>query len=240
MDFGTVTVDEDALDALATMAFPQDGNKRGPHARPMCFICDTGDLFHESVPSEFIYYALNTLSLRTDVDWQVLTKRPERARYLLQGNSPLPPNIWLGVTVENNRNRQRIEDLLNTPAAVRFVSGEPMLEPVDLHSYLGPVCGEHYCEQCGDCLACYGGDRCYESSDGKHAYPPFLSWVICGAESGPHRRPFDVAWALDLYQQCREAGVPFFGKQASGQRPGVPLELPGFGVVQEWPKEATE
>ncbi len=59
--------------------------------------------------------------------------------------------------------------------------------------------------------------------------------MICGAESGPQRRPFDVAWALDLYEQCKAAGTPYFGKQTSGLRPGVPLVLPGYGVVQEWP-----
>lgn len=59
--------------------------------------------------------------------------------------------------------------------------------------------------------------------------------MICGAESGPQRRPFDVAWALDLYEQCKAARVAFFAKQTSGLRPGVPLVLPGYGVVREWP-----
>ena len=62
-----------------------------------------------------------------------------------------------------------------------------------------------------------------------------LDWVIVGAESGKGRRPFRVEWALDVYEQCHGARVPFFGKQDSGDRPGVPLELPGYGVVQEWP-----
>lgn len=233
-----MTVEEDALEALATLRVPQDGNKRGPHSRPMAFVCDTGDLFHEEVPDAIIWEALYVMSLRADVTWQMLTKRIERAREMLKGGQRLPANIWLGVTCENQaRADERIPILLDTPATVRFVSVEPMLGAVDLSRYLRLLCGVHYCQNCGECLYCYGEDRCYESSDGKHAYPPFLSWVICGGESGPQRRPFEMAWALDLYEQCQAARVPFFFKQGSALRPGQGDELPGVGRVQEWPKE---
>ncbi len=189
--------------------------------KPMAFLCDTGDLFHEAVPASFIVDTLLMMADRDDVTWQVLTKRPERMRSIVErvlgGTDPLP-NVWLGVTAENQRAAdERIPLLLDTPAAVRFVSVEPMLEAVELQpEWLGG-----YPES----------DRW--ARNGPHH--PRLSWVIVGAESGPQRRPFDVAWALDLYEQCKAAGVPYFSKQDSGLRPGVPLVLPGYGVVQEWP-----
>jgi protein gp37 len=145
----------------------------------------------------------------------VLTKRPQRMRSIVErvlgGTDPLA-NVWLGVTAENQRAAdERIPILLDTPAAVRFVSVEPMLEAVNLYPAL-----------CGYLPPSWGAG-------------PDIHWVICGAESGLRRRPFDVAWALDLYEQCKAAGVPYFSKQDSGLRPGVPLVLPGYGVVREWP-----
>ena len=62
-----------------------------------------------------------------------------------------------------------------------------------------------------------------------------LDWVVVGAESGPHRRPFDVRWAEDVYAQCKDAGIAYFGKQDSGVCPGVPLLIDGR-EVKEWPK----
>lgn len=127
------------------------------------------------------------------------------------------PNIWLGVTAENQATAdERIPLLLDTPAAVRFVSVEPMLGPVDMCKVVMPD-GDHL----GPTMNNWGCDA-------------RLDWVICGAESGPDRRPFDPAWAADLYRQCSEAGVAFFGKQASGPKPGVPLLIDGE-VRQAWP-----
>ncbi len=192
---------------------PQQADRVWP---PTVFVCDTGDLFHEDVPVAFMVQAFELMTERADVDWLVLTKRAGRMQVFVTswhggyhheaekrppGCRPLAPNIWLGVTAENQETaNERIPLLLEVPAAVRFVSVEPMLMPTNLRPYL-----------------------------------PGLDWVICGAESGPNRRPFDVAWALDLYERCREAGVPFFYKQGSALKPGQDAELPGFGVVQEWP-----
>jgi protein gp37 len=64
----------------------------------------------------------------------------------------------------------------------------------------------------------------------------YIDQVIVGAESGPNRRPFDVAGAQDLYEQCKAAGVPFFYKQGSALRPGQEDDLPGIGKVKEWPE----
>lgn len=211
-DFSQVTFHEYKLGRALTMRLPQYSPKRGSPHRPMCFVCDTGDLFHESIQSKDVMWAFYALEERKDVIWQVLTKRPERMlletrRWCdVNGMDSLPANVWLGITAETReRLAERYPLLVQTPARVRFLSIEPMLEPMAEAVYnnmstLGPV-----------------------------------DWIICGAESGPRRRPFDVQWAVDLYERCREMGIPFFGKQDSGIRPGVPLVLGDYGIVQEWP-----
>ncbi len=177
------------------------------------FVCSMSDLFHERVPFEFIAEVFDAMSSCRDLAFFVLTKRPARAvRWLWwvdeywPGDSNFgwareagygwPPNIWLGVTAENQaRADERLPLLVNDLLGRRFVSVEPMLEPVDLTAWL-----------------------------------PCLDWVICGAESGPQRRPFNARWARDLRDQCRAARVPFFGKQGSGLRPGAPLLIDGSEV----------
>lgn len=217
-DFSQVTLYPDKLERLQKADFataPLEGfpahNVRGRGARPLVFVCDLGDLFHDAVPDEFILAALRVMANRPDVDWQILTKRPRRA---LQFYGPLSraPNIWFGVTAENQKRAdERIPVLLCIPAAVRFVSVEPMLGPLVL--------------RLDDDFSDHGHGRGWRG----------LSWVICGAESGPHRRPFDPAWAADLYRQCRDAEVAFFAKQASGYRPGTPLLIDGR-VIHEFPE----
>lgn len=236
-DFDTVRAYPAKLMRLTTARWMyRDKSKRGDGAR-MCFVCDTGDLFHEDVDVAFVFQALNMFHWRSDIMWQVLTKRAERAREAvrhwmnLTGYDRLPPNVWLGVTTENQaRADERIPILLDIPAAVRFVSVEPMLGPVDLDWGWFPDIDyrptyEYY-------RAAFPG-----MDDKPIVVNPGINWVICGAESGPKRRPFDVVWAEALYQQCKNAGVPFFGKQASGLRPGVPLVL-SDGIVHQWPEQS--
>jgi protein gp37 len=106
------------------------------------------------------------------------------------------PNVWLGVSVEDQATAdERIPLLLQTPAAVRFVSYEPALGPVDFR---------------------WGGMSLPEYAP--HRPLPKLDWLIVGGESGPGARPFDVAWARSAVRQCREAGVACFVKQL-GARP---------------------
>ena len=118
------------------------------------------------------------------------------------------PNVWLGVSVEDQATAdERIPILLDTPAAVRFVSYEPALGPVDFTD-LTVANGEQW-----NAL-----DR-YEAADAEPGSPnTTLDWLIVGGESGPHARPFDIQWARDTIRQCREAGVPVFCKQL-GARP---------------------
>lgn len=102
------------------------------------------------------------------------------------------PHIWLGVSVEDQKTAdERIPLLLETPAAVRFLSLEPLLGPVDIQNYL-------YTR--------------YHHGGTYHEYNQ-VDWVIVGGESGPNARPFDIAWARSIIRQCKDAGVPVFMKQ---------------------------
>jgi len=188
----------------------------------MVFVCSMGDLFHEDVPWELILQVYKTIKRSPQHTYQILTKRPKRMLALQPHIWGELPNAWFGVSVENPDYLWRIEELLKMPAIVRFVSVEPMLEPIDLvASIFRPGIW----------------DRIHPDHDFVLAASLFnsgLNWIIVGAESGPARRPFDPAWALDVYEQCQRAGVPFFGKQDSGLRPGVPLLL-GGREVKEWP-----
>jgi protein gp37 len=170
--------------------------RRGQGSRPMVFVCDMGDLFHRNVPDDFIIGAIEAMSRRNDIDFQILTKRAERMATLL---SEVPENVWVGVTAENQEMAdRRIPHLLKVKASVRFLSVEPMLERISI-----PIAG--------------------------------VSWVICGAESGPKRRPFDKSWASELWDQCQAADVPFFFKQGSHIYPGRDDLLNGEHV-KEWPR----
>ncbi|WP_225206272.1 phage Gp37/Gp68 family protein [Novosphingobium huizhouense] len=127
------------------------------------------------------------------------------------------PNVWLGVSVEDQaRADERIPDLLATPAAVRFLSCEPLLGPVDLTAIPWP---EHWprCE-------CLQGDPRYDALESSVYCPgccegpeamdaPAVDWVIVGGESGPNARPMHPDWARSLRDQCADAGVPFHFKQ---------------------------
>lgn len=185
--------------------------------------------------------------------FQILTKRPDRMRAYLTsadrwsriqevGNDPewsvgwddpyeliqsmgWPlPNVWLGVSAENQHFAdERIPLLLETPAAVRFVSAEPLLGPVNLTNITADT---------------EGGPEQWNVLDKAEAaealvpYAPNTSvdWVICGGESGPNARPMQLDWARSLRDQCQEAGVPYFLKQMGGARPGGKAELDGV----EW------
>ena len=129
------------------------------------------------------------------------------------------PNVWLGVTAENQAAADhRIPILLDTPAAVRFVSCEPMLEPIDLYNprrdYLGPI--------------------------GRSNGPVIqrgLDWVIAGGESGPGARPMHPDWARILRDQCKAANVPFFFKQMSGITKATREAIPADLLINKFPQE---
>lgn len=119
------------------------------------------------------------------LDWLLLTKRPENVIKCVPWEQQWPKNVWLGTTAENQRwADKRLPILLSFPAAVLFVSAEPLVGALDLSSYLRP------------------------GAEGRK-----VGWVIAGGESGPHSRPMNPQWARDLRDQCKGTSVPFHFKQ---------------------------
>lgn len=199
------------------------------------------DLFHEAVPFDFIGKVFARMHNTRYHTFLVLTKRPERmAEFInwyktdwLAGFEYAWPkeyqHVWLGTTCENQEQAdKRIPVLLQIPAAVRFVSVEPMLSGVDLGKWIG----DQYCSACGyrgydvgpegedgefTCPKC-GADEWYFTSTDVHGglekdeRNP-ISLVICGSESGPGRRPTDINCIRSLRDQCVASGTRFFLKQ---------------------------
>lgn len=139
---------------------------------------------------------------------------PEDAANIAPPGSILPkwpdwplPNVWLGVSVENQKAAdERIPLLLETPAAVRFLSCEPLLGPVDIGAFIDPT---GYC--CGgEPEFCHCLDDHPRDDDGEYVT---IDWVIVGGESGPRARQMHPDWARNIRDQCQKAGVPFFFKQ---------------------------
>lgn len=187
------------------------------------FVNSMSDLFHDAISDEFIARVFAAMAQTPQHTYQLLTKRHARMRSLLTSETfrvwtiaaqrevlaagkpgcvpvvsawPLP-NLWLVVSVESQRWADiRIPALLETPAAVRGISCEPLLGPVDLTPYLA-----HQCDCPGP-----GHRRMSE-------YGPRLDWVVVGGESGPRARPMHPSWARGLRDQCTASGVPFFFKQ---------------------------
>lgn len=183
------------------------------------FVCSMGDLFHEDVREEWIDEVIGTMYFRPQHTFMVLTKRPARMqRYMNGGNFdrrtwPIR-NLWLGVTAENQAAAdERIPLLLQTPAAVRFVSVEPMLGPVDLTRIDAREDGLGWSMHVD---ALHGGLWTGGGRSGQHTLKRRLDpldWVICGGESGPGARAMYPEWARGLRDQCQAAGTRFFFKQ---------------------------
>lgn len=131
--------------------------------------------------------------------------RPEFVGTMM-GHQKWPlPNVWLGVSVEDQKTAdERIPLLLDTPAAVRFLSVEPLLGPVDLQNHFGI---------CDDCDALIDEHRYKGEFFSVYHYPPHIHWVIAGGESGPKARPMNPEWVRSIRDQCVDAGVKFFFKQ---------------------------
>lgn len=179
------------------------------------FVCSMSDLFHEDVPFEFISKVFSVMQQNQRHTFQVLTKRPERVLeyYAYQKEwlgivLPLK-NVWLGVTAENQKEaNHRIPILLSTPAALRFVSIEPMLEQIDLEDIREPKKFPSLLRK--DVLR---GQDIHEDDDNHWTPSNKLDWVICGGESGQKARPLNPIWVKSLQEQCTQANTPFFFKQ---------------------------
>ena len=185
---GKIGVVESALDAALHWKRPR-----------RVFVNSMSDLFHGGVSDGTLNRIFAVMALTPQHTYQILTKRPERMRDLLNdpeigvqidravhalgipgGVGPWPlPNVWLGVSAENQPAADdRIPPLLATPAAVRFVSLEPLLGDISFRGDLKPI-----------------------------------DWVIVGGESGPGARPMHPDWARSIRDQCQAAGVAFFFRQ---------------------------
>lgn len=185
------------------------------------FVCSMTDLFGEFVPESMIADVFDVMDNTPHHTYQVLTKRAERMYEFMteanrSGRRVWPPrNVWLGVSVEDQqRADERIPHLLKTPAAVRFLSVEPLLGSVDLYLFM-PWTDIR--------------DRHFNTG---------IDWVIVGGESGPGARPMHPVWASDIRDQCLAAGVPFFFKQWGEDMPArVSGETWETLDGQPWPKK---
>jgi protein gp37 len=189
---------------------PEQWNRQataaGKRLRVFPSLCDP---FDNEVDASWRAHLFLTILRTPALDWLLLSKRIGNAapmitsamQSLMSAGIAVPtwpwPNVWLGATVVNQTEADRdIPKLLSMPAAVRFLSVEPMLDTVSL--------------------------RPFTVGDG-HDTPHLrerLDWVICGGESGPGARSMHVPWARALMLECRELGVPFFMKQLGAKPSG--------------------
>lgn len=171
-----------------------------------------GDPFHDEVPFEFVDAVWSRMSRCPQHTFIILTKRVKRMAEFVSEcsvfNYDVLPNVQLGVSVSNQKDADEfIPILLQTQAAVRFVSVEPMLGPVDLGSFPVIIDARTNSKVWYSALQPTPVVSGVPSFVGRH-----IDWVLCGAETGPGARPMEYKWAVDLFDQCQAAGVPFFSK----------------------------
>jgi len=194
------------------------------------FVQSMGDIFHEDIPDDLramVFDRIFELAGRHTL--LILTKRPQNIVPFIQRNyedwdssEDMFKYIPFGVTVESPEYLWRIEELLKIPAAVRFVSLEPMLGGIDIDNYFPP----------------HDWSRFKNKGDG-FSYPyTGLQWVIIGAESGPKRREYKLEWVRDVVGQCRAADVPIFVKQLhiNGKLSKNMDDWPPDLQVRQWPE----
>lgn len=204
-DFSEITLYPEKLTRLRTARFDERATpfRRGPGSRPLAFPVDLGDLFHPKIPEPFIAKALGIMTRRHDVDWLVLTKRANRLMELSR--------LWLGrhgwTWPANIWPGVSVESNHYLWRVNRLMNVEAAARWVSMEPLLEDIEQPYY-----------------------HLLN-LVDWLVVGGESGPNRRPFDKAWARDLYHF---AAPPFFFKQGSAYRPGQDHLLDGK-VVQNFP-----
>ena len=188
--------------------------------RRRVFCASMADVFDNQVPTSWRIDLWSLIRSTPALDWFLLTKRPQNIRNMLPTDWAAGwPNVWLGTTTENQEEaNRRIPHLVATPAAVRFLSVEPMLEPVDVAPWL--VLSSH-----------------------KERAP--ISWTIVGGESGGGARPMHPDWIRSLRDQVQAAGAKLFVKQIGSNHtfwPNVtgkgedPAQWPADLRVQDFPQ----
>ena len=174
------------------LSWNREAESRSERRRVFC--SSMADVFEERLELDSWRERLWKLIERTtSLDWLLLTKRIESARAMVPWGEQWPSNVWIGTTVETQEwADKRVPSLVDIPAAVRFLSCEPMLGSVDLSQWLLRA-----------------------SEGGLYS----IDWVIAGGESGRNARPMHPFWLRDLRDQCVQAGVPFHFKQWGNWRP---------------------
>ena len=182
----------------------QAAERAGVRRRVFC--ASMADVFDNAVPAAWRADLWDLIRATPSLDWQLLTKRPQNIEKMLPPDWGLGwSNVWLGTTVENQvEANRRVPILLDVPAAIRFLSCEPLIGPVDLRSI--DLVGGH--EEVLPLGAGWLGRLVPGEEEGSR-----IGWVICGGESGAGARPMHPDWARSLRDQCATAGVPFFFKQ---------------------------
>lgn len=203
-----------------------------PERRPRVFCSSLSDWLDEEVPIEWLKDLLVLIQQTPNLDWLLLTKRPENFASRIQAVADFwqsscemavwwtrgiaPSNVWIGTTTENQEMAdKRIPLLLSIPAKVRFLSCEPLLGPVKVFS------------------PCDGYPLAIPMHTEFAANDPLISWIICGGESGSNARPMHPDWARSLRNECQAAGVPFFFKQWGEHAPHFNV---GSGVCAATPE----
>lgn len=194
------------------------------------FVNSMSDLFHEDVPHHFISRVFGVMASCPQHTFQILTKRAERMCFEVQAIYESPkehnwwppqwwhrrdvaplPNVWLGVSTEDQKRAdERIPWLLKTPAAVRFLSCEPLLGPIQLRTDAIRKASGANCDQLGY---------------------PMIDWVIVGGESGHGARPMQLEWAQSLVDQCEAAVIACFVKQLGSNAQTWDAYADGLGGV---------
>ena len=235
--------------------------------RPRVFCASLADWLDNEVPIGWLADLLKLIHDTPNLDWLLLTKRPgwfhsriaqvceyhrpsnpihpdaelvERLNRWSCRNQP-PHNIWIGASAEDQKRAdERIPELLNIPARVRFLSVEPMLSPIDFTLAL-PWNPEHEARKLSSPVL--------QSQILRKTKIPGVDWVILGGESGPNARPCNVEWIRDGIAQCRSAGVRVFVKQLGrivtidhpkfegDEHWIVKLKDPKGGDMAEWPED---
>lgn len=220
--------------------------------RPRVFCASLSDWLDDEVPIEWLTDLLKLIHDTPNLDWLLLTKRPENWRQRIDRaystrytneddflnwlgawifSSRAPQNVWIGTTVEDQKRAdERIPELLKIPAKIRFLSVEPMLQEISLTS----KCDIHADEDGPHRLGFMVGPDDEKSTlfptRAQALRESGIHWIINGFESGSRKRPGDLAWMRSLRDQCQEAGVKYFCKQIDKVQP-IPTDL----MIREFP-----
>jgi len=171
-------------------------NQLAQGLRPRVFTLSLGDFFDNQAEPEWRADAWAIIRECRNLDWLILTKRPQNIRKMLPPDwGDGYPQVWLGTTTENCKEAsRRIRHLLAIPAKVHWLSAEPLLEPLEL--------------------------RCHLAPSGQHG----INWVVGGGETGGNERYSNPDWFRDLRDQCRTTGAAYFMKQMT-KKAEIPPDL---------------